>query len=98
MAYTRNVNTRDFKITTPKKKASFNKIRVGRTLLRDDVVSDLDYIKSSSRSKKYDRDRVIQAIEKNDIKNLRLISDYFYRSSGIYQRLCKYLATLFRYD
>ena len=98
MAYTRNINTRDFNIITPKKKANFNKIKVGKSILRDDVVSNLDYFDSLSRKKKYDREKIERAIEKNDLETLRLISDYFYRSNGIYQRLCKYLATLFRYD
>jgi hypothetical protein len=98
LAYTKNINTRDFNIITPKKKANFNKIRVGKSILRDDVVSNLDYFDSLSRKKKYDREKIERAIEKNDLETLRLISDYFYRSNGIYQRLCKYLATLFRYD
>ena len=29
---------------------------------------------------------------------MRRISDFFYRTSGIYQRLCRYLAYLYRYD
>lgn len=33
-----------------------------------------------------------------DLETLREISNYFYRTSGIYYRLCNYFATLYRYD
>jgi len=29
---------------------------------------------------------------------MRDISNYFYRTSGIYQRLCRYMAYMYRYD
>ena len=35
---------------------------------------------------------------KNDIPKLREISDYFYKTSGIYSRVCNYFAYLYRYD
>jgi hypothetical protein len=41
---------------------------------------------------------VLNAIYKHDYKTLREISNYFYESSGIYYRLCRYLAYLYRYD
>ena len=33
-----------------------------------------------------------------DYQKMREISDYFYRSSGIYGRLCRYMAYLYKYD
>jgi hypothetical protein len=33
-----------------------------------------------------------------DLETLRDVSNYFYRSSGIYQKLCNYFATMYRYD
>ena len=27
-----------------------------------------------------------------------IISNYFYKTSGIYQRICNYFATMYRYD
>lgn len=35
---------------------------------------------------------------RHDEKTLREISKYFYESSGIYYRLCRYMAFLYRYD
>lgn len=41
---------------------------------------------------------ITNSIEKGDALALRGLSDYFFRVSGIYQRLCKYLAYLYKYD
>lgn len=41
---------------------------------------------------------VLRAIYNHDYDQLRAISDYFYEASGIYYRLCRYLAFLYRFD
>jgi len=33
-----------------------------------------------------------------DIPTMRDISNFFYRTSGIYSRLCRYMAYLYKYD
>lgn len=33
-----------------------------------------------------------------DYETLREISNHFYRISGIYRRICDYVATMYRYD
>ena len=40
----------------------------------------------------------MRALFDNDIIKLREISNYFYKTSGIYSRLCNYVATMYRYD
>ena len=40
----------------------------------------------------------MRAIVTRDYKKLRMISDFFYAASGIYQTLCNYFAFLYRYD
>ena len=40
----------------------------------------------------------MDAIVKRDYKKLRIISDFFYAASGIYQTVCNYFAYLYRYD
>ena len=45
-----------------------------------------------------DKRFVLRAIYRHDYRTLREISNYFYESSGIYYRLCKYLAFLYRFD
>lgn len=44
------------------------------------------------------KDFVMRAIADHSYNTLVEISNYFYESSGIYSRLCKYLATLYRFD
>jgi hypothetical protein len=34
----------------------------------------------------------------HEYQTLRAISNYFFEVSGLYERLCKYFATLYRYD
>lgn len=42
--------------------------------------------------------RILEAIANNDIETQRKISNYFFKISGIYSRLVRYLAYLYRYD
>jgi hypothetical protein len=41
---------------------------------------------------------ILKALAEQDVNTLREISNYFYRTSGIYQRACNYFATMYRYD
>ncbi|MBO5730107.1 MAG: hypothetical protein J6R67_02820 [Treponema sp.] len=41
---------------------------------------------------------IYRALMDNDVVRLREISNYFYKTSGIYQRVCNYAATMYRYD
>lgn len=63
----------------------------------DDVLINLGTYKKINRNYG-DKKFVLRAIYRHDYKTLREISDYFYESSGIYYRLCKYLAFLYRFD
>ena len=73
----------------------FSKIKVGVKTLEDAVVSTPQKkVNANYANKEY----VLRAIDKNDIVELRKISDFYYKTSGIYARLCRYLARLFRYD
>lgn len=74
----------------------YNKIRVGVKNL-DDAVLNLGSLKATN--KQYGDKRVIlKALADRDIPLLREISNYFYSTSGIYQRLCNYFAVLYKYD
>ena len=74
----------------------YNKIRIGRTVLKDDAFIDLDYLKPKQRRMK--RADIERAIDRQDLDKIRDISLYFYYSNGIYERLCRYMAYLYRYD
>lgn len=74
----------------------YNKIRVGKSVLKDDAFLNTDYLKPKNRRLK--RPDIERAIERQDLKKIRDISEYFFYSNGIYQRLCRYMAYLYRYD
>lgn len=74
----------------------YNQIRIGRTLLQDDAFIDLDYLKPKERRMK--RADIERAIDRQDLDKVREISWYFFYSNGIYERLCRYMAYLYKYD
>lgn len=74
----------------------FNKIKVGVKYL-DDAIMDLGvYKKINPRCA--DKDTVLKAIDHYDLKSMREISDFFYKTSGIYSRIIRYMAYMYRYD
>lgn len=74
----------------------FSKIKVGLRTVDDATFKLGTYRKVNP---KYgDKQYILNAIYRHDYNELREISEYFYESSGIYYRLCRYLAFLYRYD
>lgn len=78
------------------KTIDFSKIRVGVKNLDDAVVNLGDLKKINPRLA--DKNTVLNAINNADIETMRDISNFFYKTSGIYSRLCRYMAYLYRYD
>lgn len=76
----------------------FNKMRISGTIYKDDVFLDIKSINEKHAKKRNLRERLERAIENNNINELREISNYFFSNSGIYSRLCRYMAYLYRYD
>ena len=74
----------------------FSKVRVGLKSLADATLKlgDLQKINPSLAKKQ----SVLRAIHYGDSEKMRDISNYFYKISGIYQRLCRYMAYMYRYD
>ena len=74
----------------------FSKIRVGAKYLSDAALKlgDLKRVNPNLVDKKI----VLEAIHRGDINKMRDISNYFYKISGIYQRLCRYMAYMYKYD
>lgn len=104
MATVKNKNERDCRIiangNTQSGSLAFNKIKVGNKTLSNDVVLDIGQVITDkySRRKKYTKEDVLKAIEQNNMNEQRKISNYFFKTSGIYSRLCRYMAFLFKYD
>lgn len=74
----------------------FNRIKVGAKTLEDAVFSLSDLKKSNSRLA--DKQTILKAISDNDIDTMREASDFFFKISGIYSRILRYMAFMYRYD
>jgi hypothetical protein len=75
--------------------ADYSKIKVGLKSL-DSPLTDINfYTKVNSRVSK---ENVLKAIANNNYDEMRAFSEFFYKASGIYGRLCRYMAYLYRYD
>ena len=74
----------------------FGKIKIGRKTL-DDVALDLSTLKQANKNYN-NKATVLKALANKDVATLREISNYFYRTSGIYFRICNYFAQMYRYD
>lgn len=103
MATLKDKAQRDFRISTsvsntPHSSLDFNKIRIGSKTYANDVATNIDFSTSNATTFKVKRDRVERAIIENDVVELRKYSNLFFNKSGIYSRLCRYMAYLFKYD
>lgn len=87
------ITSRDTDEYNPKK---FSSIKVGLQTLSDAVISYGTYEKTNGRLGS--KSNVLKAINDNNIQEMRDISNFFYKTSGIYARLCRYMAYLYKYD
>lgn len=74
----------------------YGKIKVNTKTL-DDAVLNLGAIQGATHGA-INKAIIYRALMDNDVVRLREISNYFYKTSGIYQRVCNYAATMYRYD
>ena len=74
----------------------FSRIKVGLKYLDDAIITTGEYKRIDPRLG--DKDVVLKAIKSKDFNTMREVSNFFYSSSGIYNRLCRYMAYLYRYD
>lgn len=74
----------------------YGQIKSGTKQLADAVIN-LGAIEKSTKGY-VSKGVVLKALFDNDVQKLREISNYFYKTNGIYQRLCNYVATMYRYD
>ena len=74
----------------------FNKIKVGAKTLDDAVLSLGEYKRINPRLG--DKREILRAINTGNLDKMRDMSNFFYRTSGIYSRLCRYMARLYKYD
>jgi hypothetical protein len=75
----------------------FSKIQVGLKSLNDATLDAINPLKRID-PRLANKETVLRAIAQNDLETMRDVSNFFYRVSGIYNRLCRYLAYMYRYD
>lgn len=80
----------------PIQNTDFSKIKVGLKTLDDAVLELGDYKRLDTRYG--NKDAVMRAIYECDYATMKEVSNFYYKTSGIYSRLCRYMAYLFRYD
>lgn len=74
----------------------FSKIKIGVKTIEDAIYNLGELKKIDPRLG--DKREVLRAINNNDLKTMREISNFFFKTSGIYARLCRYMAHMYRYD
>ena len=79
--------------------SDYKKIKVGVKQLEAAVLSLGEFNSQKSLRHPYgDKKTVLRALIDKDIPTLRAISNFYYQTSGIYERVCNYFAFLYRYD
>lgn len=74
----------------------FTKIKVGAKVLNDAILELGNYQKVDKRFTK--KEAILKSLYDNNCIELREISRFYFETSGIYSRLCKYMAYMYRYD
>lgn len=74
----------------------FSKLKVGAKSLENATLDLSAYQKADPRLG--NRETIVSAIGQYQLNTLVEASDFYYRMSGIYSRLCRYAAYLYRYD
>ena len=74
----------------------YGKMKIGVKSL-EDATLNLGALKQGNKNLA-NKSLVMKALAEQDLPTLRAVSNYFYRTSGIYQRVCNYFAAMYRYD
>ena len=90
------IDTQDYVYSQTYMPIDFSKIKVGAKTLEDAVLDLGSLHKQNPRLA--DKKTILDAIDRNNYELMREISNYFYKTSGIYNRLCRYMAYMYRYD
>lgn len=74
----------------------FSKVQIGTKKVEDAIYELGDFKKANPHFG--DKKVVLDAIQRSDYNLMRDISNFYYKTSGIYNRLCRYMAYMYRYD
>lgn len=79
----------------------YARVKVNGKSYIEDLIIELNTIEKDIKQSEYwlgDKRVVMDALMRNDIPLIRKISDYFYRTNGIYQKAVNYYATMYKFD
>ena len=77
----------------------YKSIKVGVKKLDDALLSLGSFQTDASIRTSYGNKALLyKALLESDLRSLRDFSKFFYKTSGIYQKLCQYVAFMYRYD
>jgi hypothetical protein len=74
----------------------YGALKIGKKNI-EDIVYDVNIARNMSKNFTT-KNNILKALKDNDLAALREISEYFYRTDGIYFRVCNYFAQMYRYD
>lgn len=74
----------------------FAQIKLGLKTLEDAIYTESSIKKVDSRLA--DKTHILNVINSDNFQQMRELSEFYYKTSGIYSRLCKYIAFLYKYD
>ena len=74
----------------------YNQVKIGVKTVQDAVLELGSY--KYGKKEFVNKAQVMKALAEKDIRALRAISNYFYRTDGIYQKVVNYFATMYRFD
>ena len=84
--------------TTSDPDGEYKRIKVGVAQL-DDAVLNIGTIHEALPNHQFaNKKYIIKTLSENNVEELRAISNFYYNINGIYERVCNYLAFLYRYD
>ena len=91
MRTSRSIPTKENTIPT----IDYSKMKVGIKQLDDAIINLGAYKKLNPNMTK---ENIQRAIARGDVEFMREASDFYFKISGIYARLCKHLSNFYRYD
>lgn len=90
------IHAKGFEMMNGTVPTEYGRIKSGTKTL-DDAVLNLGSIQRETRGL-ISKGVIYRALMDNDVQKLREISNFFYKTNGIYSRVCNYFATMYRYD
>ena len=92
------IHNKGFNISDNWNQLEYGKIKVGTKTLTDATL-DLGAIQKTFPRHQYtSKAYVWRMMADRNLEELRAISNFYYSISGIYERVCNYFATLYRFD